>query len=64
MALLQFRGKTIKEIGEFTHRMFQQHKAVLRPVSDGFDAIRMSMAYYNTEDEYEQFFKLCKTEFL
>jgi hypothetical protein len=24
MASLQFRGKTIKEIGEFTHRMFQQ----------------------------------------
>ncbi len=43
--------------------MFQEKKAILRPVGEPFDAIRMSMAYYNTEDEYEQFFKLCETEF-
>ncbi len=60
MASIQFTGKTIKEVGAFTSRMFNERKAVLRPVSEGFDAVRMSMAYYNVEDEYEQFFELCE----
>ncbi|HEY3289782.1 MAG TPA: aminotransferase class V-fold PLP-dependent enzyme [Anaerolineae bacterium] len=63
MASIQFPGKTIEDIGAFVGRMFNEKKAILRPVGDSFDAIRMSMAYYNTEDEYEQFFKLCETEF-
>jgi L-cysteine/cystine lyase len=63
MASIQFRGKTIEEVGEFCGRMFRERKAILRPVG-GFDAIRMSMAYYNVEDEYERFFRLCETEFL
>ena len=62
MASIQFRGKTIQQVGEFVGRMFTERKAVLRPVGEGFDAIRMSMAYYNTEDEYERFFKLCEAE--
>ena len=64
MVSITFPGKTIKEIGDFTHRMFTQKKAILRPVGEGFDAIRMSMAYYNCEEEYERFFKLCDTELL
>jgi selenocysteine lyase/cysteine desulfurase len=63
MASIQFPGKTIKEVGEFVGRMYTEKKAILRPVGEPFNAIRMSMAYYNIEDEYEQFFKLCETEF-
>jgi selenocysteine lyase/cysteine desulfurase len=60
MASIRFRGKTMQDVGEFTGRMFNEGKAVLRPVSEPFTAIRMSMAYYNIEDEYEQFFRLCE----
>jgi selenocysteine lyase/cysteine desulfurase len=63
MASIQFKGKSIEDVGEFCGRMFQQRKAILRPVGEGFDAIRMSMAYYNIEDEYERFFDLCEREF-
>ncbi|MCL5997463.1 MAG: aminotransferase class V-fold PLP-dependent enzyme [Chloroflexi bacterium] len=62
MASIQFRGKTIQDIGEFCGRMFKEGKAILRPVGEGFDALRMSMAYYNVEDEYERMFKLFETE--
>lgn len=61
MASIQFCGKTMTEVGEFAGHMFREGKAVLRPVGEPFAAIRMSMAYYNVEDEYEQFFKLCET---
>lgn len=63
MASIQFPGRTIDDIGAFVGRMFNEKKAILRPVGDSFHAIRMSMAYYNTEDEYERFFRLCETEF-
>ena len=63
MASIQFKGKGINDIGEFCGYMFKSQKTILRPVGDGFDAIRMSMAYYNTEDEYEQFSELCEREF-
>jgi selenocysteine lyase/cysteine desulfurase len=62
MASIQFKGKTMQQIGEFVGRMWTERKAILRPVGEGFDAIRMSMAYYNHEDEYERFFALCETE--
>lgn len=62
MASIQFKGKTMQQIGEFVGRMWTERKAILRPVGEGFDAIRMSMAYYNREDEYERFFALCEKE--
>jgi selenocysteine lyase/cysteine desulfurase len=62
MASIQFCGKTIEDIGNFVGRMFKENKAILRPVGEGFDAIRMSTAYYNTEEEYERFFELCEQE--
>ena len=62
MASIQFCGKTIEDIGNFVGRMFKESKAILRPVGEGFDAIRMSTAYYNVEDEYERFFELCEKE--
>jgi L-cysteine/cystine lyase len=62
MASIQFRGKSAEQVGEFCGRMYRTGKAILRPVGDGFDAARMSMAYYNVEDEYERFFKICEEE--
>ena len=64
MASIQFAGKTAEDIGAFCSRMFRENKAVLRPVGDGFNAIRISTAYYNIEDEYERLFNLFETEFL
>lgn len=64
MASIRFPGKGIDEISAFCGRMLQERKAVLRPVGDGFSAIRVSTAYYNIEDEYEQLFHLLETEFL
>ena len=62
MASIQFIGKTGDEVGAFCGRMFQQNKAILRPVGGGFDAIRISTAYYNVEEEYERLFELFETE--
>jgi L-cysteine/cystine lyase len=62
MASIQFRAKSAEQVGEFCGRMYRTGKAILRPVGDDFDAVRMSMAYYNVEDEYERFFKLCEKE--
>ena len=62
MASIQFVGKTPKEVSKFVGKMYNEKKAILRPVGEPFNAIRMSMAYYNIEDEYEQFFKLVETE--
>ncbi len=62
MATFQIRGKTGDEIAAFCHQMFVERKAVLRPVPE-FDGIRLSMAYYNVEEEYERFFRLLEDEF-
>lgn len=64
MASIQFAGKTAEDINAFCSRMMQERKAALRPVGDGFNAIRISTAYYNIEDEYERLFHLLETEFL
>ncbi len=64
MASIQFAGKTAEDIGAFCSRMFRENKAILRPVGDGFNAIRISTAYYNIEDEYERLFALLEAEFL
>jgi L-cysteine/cystine lyase len=64
MASIQFAGKSAEDIGAFCNRMFRENKAVLRPVGEGFNAIRISTAYYNIEDEYERLFHLFETEFL
>ena len=42
---------------EFCGRMLTENVAFLRPVPE-FDALRLSMAYYNAEEEYERFFAL------
>ncbi|MGQ9815120.1 MAG: aminotransferase class V-fold PLP-dependent enzyme [Candidatus Roseilinea sp.] len=64
MASIQFAGKTAEDISAFCSRMFQENKAVLRPVGGSFKAIRVSTAYYNIEEEYERLFNLFETEFL
>ncbi|MGC4044342.1 MAG: aminotransferase class V-fold PLP-dependent enzyme [Armatimonas sp.] len=48
-----------KQIGEFCGRMLTNKVAFIRPVPE-FDAIRLSMAYYNIEEEYERFFEITK----
>ena len=45
----------------FCARMLAENRAWLRPVPE-FDGLRLSMAYYNTEDEYERFFALLQSE--
>ena len=62
LASLQFLekdGSTVPgaRILEFCGQMLVEKIAFLRPVPE-FDALRLSMAYYNLEDEYEQFFPL------
>ena len=42
---------------EFCNRLLAENVAFLRPVPE-FDALRLSMAYYNTEEEYERFFAI------
>ena len=48
-----------ERISEFCGQMLAEDVAFLRPVPE-FDALRLSMAYYNTEEEYERFFALCR----
>lgn len=48
------------KILEFCGRMLTENVAFLRPVPE-FDALRLSMAYYNTEEEYEHFFDLSES---
>ncbi len=47
------------KILEFCNQQLIQRVAFLRPVPE-FDALRLSMAYYNIEEEYEKFFELIK----
>jgi selenocysteine lyase/cysteine desulfurase len=57
LASVQIHGKSGAEILAFCNRMLKERRAFLRAVPE-FDALRLSMAYYNTEDEYERFFRL------
>lgn len=57
LATIQIHGKTGTEIAEFCGKMLRDGRAFLRPVPE-FDGLRLSMAYYNIPDEYEQFFQL------
>ena len=38
-------------------KMLQEGRAFLRPVPE-FDALRLSMAYYTTEDDFERAFTM------
>lgn len=57
LASITISGKTGEQIGAFAGRMLQEKRAFLRPVPE-FDALRLSMAYYNTEDDFERTFTL------
>jgi hypothetical protein len=64
LASIQFltKGGSIvpgRQILEFCNRMLLEKTAFLRPVPE-FDCLRLSMAYYNIEDEYERFFALAE----
>ena len=61
LATIQIRDRTGGEIEAFCVRMLAENKAWLRPVPE-FDGLRLSMAYYNTEEEYERFFALLRSE--
>ena len=57
LASIQIKGKTGAQIGAFAGKMLQERRAFLRPVPE-FDALRLSMAYYNTEDDFERAFEM------
>lgn len=59
LASIQITGKTGEQIGAFAGTMLTEKRAFLRPVPE-FDALRLSMAYYNTEDDYERTFALLR----
>lgn len=63
LATFQIRGRSGREIEAFVARMLTEGRAFLRSVPE-FDALRLSMAYYNIEDEYERFFRLLEAEFI
>lgn len=50
-------GKTGEQIGAFAAKMLQERRAFLRPVPE-FDALRLSTAYYNTEEDFERTFAM------
>ena len=57
LASVTIPGKTGKQIEAFAAKMLQERRAFLRSVPE-FDAIRFSMAYYNTEDDFERAFAM------
>lgn len=59
LASVRITGKTGEQINAFAARMLEERRAFLRPVPE-FDALRLSMAYYNTEDDFERAFELLK----
>ena len=61
LATLQIRGRSGREIEAFCTRMLEEGKAWLRPVPE-FHGLRLSMAYYNAEEEYDRLFDLLATE--
>ncbi|MBB6052081.1 aminotransferase class V-fold PLP-dependent enzyme [Armatimonas rosea] len=54
---IQIAGKTGEQIGAFAGKMLEEKRAFLRPVPE-FDALRLSMAYYNTEEDFERAFAM------
>ena len=58
-ALISIRIKGVNgaKINEFAGRMLTDKRAFLRPVPE-FDALRISAAYYNVEDDYERLWHL------
>lgn len=58
-ALLSIRiaGCDGARIAAFCGRMLQEGRGFLRPVPE-FDALRISTAYYNTEDDYERLWEM------
>ena len=57
LASVKIVGKSGEQIGAFAGKMLQEKRAFLRPVPE-FDALRLSMAYYNTEDDFERTFAM------
>ena len=57
LASITITGKTGEQIGAFAGKMLHEKRAFLRPVPE-FDALRLSMAYYNTEDDFERTFAM------
>lgn len=51
------RGVTGEQIARFCGEVLERRLAFLRPVPE-FDALRISAAYYNVEDDYERLFDL------
>jgi L-cysteine/cystine lyase len=61
LATVQITGRSGREVETFCGRMLTKGAAWLRAVPE-FDGLRLSMAYYNTEEEYERFFELLRYE--
>ena len=59
LASVKITDKTGDQIGAFAAKMLQEKRAFLRPVPE-FDALRLSMAYYNTEEDFERAFEMLK----
>jgi len=57
LVTIQIPGKSGEDIAQFCGRMISEGRAFLRPVHE-FDSLRLSMAYYNTEAEYERLFEM------
>lgn len=57
LASIQVPGVTGRDWEAFVLRMLTERTGFFRAVPE-FDALRLSMAYYNTEEEYERFFRL------
>ncbi|WP_395141244.1 aminotransferase class V-fold PLP-dependent enzyme [Armatimonas sp.] len=57
LASITITGKSGEQIGAFAGKMLHEKRAFLRPVPE-FDALRLSMAYYNTEDDFERAFAM------
>jgi selenocysteine lyase/cysteine desulfurase len=57
LASFQIHGVSGERILAFCNTQYQQKRAFIRAVPE-FDAIRLSMAYYNTLEEYEILWKM------
>lgn len=60
LATIQIAGWDGATIADFCARMLAEGRAFLRPVPE-FNGLRLSMAYYNSPDEYERFFAMVRT---
>ena len=57
LASFQIVGVSGAQILDYCNTQFKQKRAFLRPVPE-FNALRLSMAYYNTEEEYETLWEM------